>query len=51
MLKPNRNLDNLHRKYMKLSKQELAQRLIFAEQYISENENKWVKTQFESFKE
>lgn len=51
MLKPNRNLDNLHRKYMKLSKQELAQRLILAEQYISENENKWVKAHFESFKE
>lgn len=34
---------------MKLSKQELAQ--ILAEQYISENENKWVKAHFESFKE
>lgn len=49
-LKPDRNLDILHRKYMKLSKQELAQRLILAEQYISENENKWVTAHFESFK-
>jgi len=30
-LKPDRNLDNLHRKYMKLSKQELVQRLILVE--------------------
>ncbi|MEB2301652.1 hypothetical protein LAV72_18775 [Lysinibacillus xylanilyticus] len=50
ILKVDRNLDNLHRKYMKLSKQELAQRLILAEQYISENENKWVTAHFESFK-
>lgn len=35
---------------MKLSKQELVQRLILAEQYISENENKWVTAHFESFK-
>lgn len=50
MLRPYRNLDGLHRRYMKLSKQELAQRLILAEQYISENENKWVTGHFESFK-
>jgi len=49
-LKPERNLDILHRKYMKLSKQELVQRLLLAEQYISENENKWVTAHFESFK-
>ena len=49
-LKPDRNLDILHRKYMKLSKQEIVQRLILAEQYILENENKWVTAHFESFK-
>ncbi|OQD34471.1 hypothetical protein [Bacillus toyonensis] len=49
-LKSDRNLDILHRKYMKLSKQELVQRLIQTEQYIAENENKWVSSQFESFK-
>lgn len=49
-LKPDRNLDILHRRYMKLSKQELVQRLIQTEQYIAENENKWVSSQFESFK-
>ncbi|MGE7910297.1 hypothetical protein [Lysinibacillus xylanilyticus] len=50
MLKADHNLDNLHRKYMKLSKQELVQRLILAEQYISENQNKRVTDHFESFK-
>lgn len=49
-LKSDRNFDILHRKYMKLSKQELVQRLIQTEQYIAENENKWVSSQFESFK-
>ncbi|MEH6945376.1 hypothetical protein [Bacillus sp. JJ722] len=49
-IKPNRNLDNLYRRYMEFSKQELVQRLILAEQYISENENKWVSAHFESFK-
>jgi len=48
-LKPDRNLDILHRKYMKLSKQELVKRLIQTEQYIAENENKWVSSHFESF--
>lgn len=49
-LKPDRNLDILHRKYRKLPKQELVQRLILAEQFILENENKWVTAHFESFK-
>lgn len=49
-LKPERNLDILHRKYMKLSKQELVQRLIQTEQYISANDSKWVSSHFESFK-
>lgn len=49
-IKPNRNLENTHRKYMKLSKKELIQRLINAEQYISENNSKWVTKHFELFK-
>ena len=34
-INPNRNLDNVQRKYMKLSKKELVQRLILTEQYIA----------------
>ncbi|PEN67160.1 hypothetical protein [Bacillus toyonensis] len=49
-IKPNRNLENIHRKYMKLSKKELIQRLINAEQYISENNSKWGTKHFELFK-
>lgn len=42
--------DNLRRKYMKLTKEELVQRLILAEEYIAENNTKWVTSFFESFK-
>ncbi|HGE5799802.1 hypothetical protein P9Z76_20520 [Bacillus cereus] len=49
-IKLNRNLDNLRRKYMKLTKEELVQRLILAEEYIAENNTKWVSSYFESFK-
>jgi len=49
-IKPNRNLKNTHRKYMKLSKKELVQRLISAEQYIAENDSKWMTKHFEMFK-
>ncbi|XZF77911.1 hypothetical protein ACSBO6_10305 [Bacillus sp. AL-1R] len=49
-IKPNRNLDGLQKKYMKLSKEELMQRLILAEEYIAENNTKWVSNFFESFK-
>lgn len=49
-IKPNRNLDNIQRKYMKLSKKELVQRLILSEQYIAENNSKWVANHFEMFK-
>ncbi len=35
---------------MKLSKKELAQRLILAEQYFAENNSKWVTNHFEKFK-
>lgn len=49
-VKPNRNVDNAQIKYMKLSKKELVQRLILAEQYIAENNTKWVANHFEMFK-
>ncbi|PGD49328.1 hypothetical protein COM38_26935 [Bacillus toyonensis] len=49
-IKPNRNVKNTKRKYMKLSKQELVQRLILAKQYIADNNTKWVASHFELFK-
>lgn len=49
-IKPNRSVENTQRKYMKLSKQELVQRLILTEQYIAENNTKWVANHFEAFK-
>lgn len=49
-LKPNRNFENAQRKYMKLSKKELVQRLILAEQYIAENNSKWIANYFEMYK-
>lgn len=49
-IKPNRNVENTHRKYMKLSKKELVQRLFLAEQYIADNNSKWVAKHFEMFK-
>lgn len=49
-IKPNRKVENTQRKYMRLSKKELVQRLILAEQYIAENNTKWVANHFEMFK-
>lgn len=49
-LKPNRSVENAQRKYMKLSKKELVQRIILAEQYIAENNSKWVANYFEMYK-
>ncbi|EEM17416.1 hypothetical protein bpmyx0001_16410 [Bacillus pseudomycoides DSM 12442] len=45
-----RSIENTERKYMKMSKKELVQRLILAEQYIAENNSKWVANYFELFK-
>ncbi|QPW46694.1 hypothetical protein G9298_02455 [Bacillus thuringiensis] len=45
-----RNIENAERKYMKLSKKELVQRLLLAEQYIAENNRLWIEEQFEQFK-
>ncbi|MEB8650029.1 hypothetical protein ACWKTX_19055 [Bacillus thuringiensis] len=49
-IKPNRNAENKQRQYMKLSKKELVQRLFLAEQYIADNNIKWVTKHFETFK-
>ncbi|TDK58147.1 hypothetical protein E2K98_24845 [Bacillus salipaludis] len=49
-IKPNRNAENTQRKYMKLSKKELVQRLLLAEQYIADNSSKWVADHFQKFK-
>ncbi len=35
---------------MKLTQEELVQRLILAKEYIAENNTKWVSSYFESFK-
>lgn len=48
-LNPQRDLVNLHQKYMKLTKQELVSRLIQAEQFIAENHSKWTASIFEGF--
>lgn len=49
-INPNRSVENVQRKYMKLSKKELVQRLVLAEQYIAENSANWVANHFEMFK-
>ncbi|PFF30014.1 hypothetical protein CN335_27135 [Bacillus thuringiensis] len=45
-----RNIENAKRKYMKMSKKELVQRLLLAEQYIAENNRTWIEEQFMKFK-
>lgn len=40
----------LKKKYMKLTKEELVQKLIHAEQYIVENNKNWITNHFEKFK-
>ncbi|PLR83014.1 hypothetical protein CVD25_10085 [Bacillus canaveralius] len=49
-IKSNRNIDNTHNKYMKLSKKELVQRLILAEKFIVDNQKRWIVNYFEKFK-
>ncbi|PFN04994.1 hypothetical protein [Bacillus cereus] len=45
-----RSIENTERKYMKMSKKELVQRLLLAEQYIAENNRTWIEEQFKQFK-
>lgn len=49
-ISPERGLTNVRKKYMQLSKEELVNRLIEVEQYVAENQNRWVSNQFEQFK-
>ncbi|MFJ8260645.1 hypothetical protein ACIQ4I_01615 [Rummeliibacillus sp. NPDC094406] len=46
----NRNIDVVKKKYMKFSKEELVNKLIAVEQYIAENQSRWVANHFEQFK-
>lgn len=48
-ISPERNLANVRSKYMKLSKNELVERLIRSEQYMANNQKKWVSKHFEQF--
>jgi hypothetical protein len=48
-LKPDRNLKNVYRQYMRLSKAELATRLIEIEQYIAEGNQEYLKKLFETY--
>ncbi|EJV66202.1 hypothetical protein [Bacillus wiedmannii] len=48
-IRADRSIENTERKYIKMSKKELVQRLILAEQYIAENNEAWVAKQFEQF--
>ena len=48
-LNPNRNLKNVYRQYMRLTKAELATRLIEAEQYIAKGNHEYLKKLFEEY--
>jgi hypothetical protein len=48
-IRPNRDLAHLRQKYMQLTKQELVDKLIQAEQFIAENHSKWTASIFEGF--
>lgn len=45
-----RDINNAKKKYMQLSKEELVNRLIAVEQYVVENQKRWVANHFEQFK-
>ncbi|MDQ8738154.1 hypothetical protein [Paenibacillus sp. LHD-38] len=49
-LKPNRDLLQVRKRYMRLSRSELAEKLIQAEEYIAQNQLEWQKSIFELFK-
>lgn len=49
-ISPNRDSNKARKKYMQLSKEELVKRLIEVEQYVAENQQRWVSNQFEQFK-
>jgi hypothetical protein len=49
-ISPSRNILKVRSKYMKLSKEELVDKLIQTEQYLARNHQKWVTGHFEMFK-
>ncbi|ULO04863.1 hypothetical protein H1230_17110 [Paenibacillus sp. 19GGS1-52] len=51
LIKPDRDVQALRNRYMKFKKNELVELLINAEQYIAKNNQRWIVSQFEKFKE
>ncbi|MGV7116679.1 hypothetical protein [Paenibacillus kyungheensis] len=51
LIKSNRDIPALRRRYMKYKKNELIELLINAEQYIADSNQRWIVSQFEKFKE
>ncbi|MGE6517456.1 hypothetical protein [Lysinibacillus sphaericus] len=49
-ISPERDVNIVKRKYMQLTKEELVNRLIVVEQYVAENQKRWVTNYFEQFK-
>lgn len=49
-LKENRDLNDVKRRYLQLSRSELVARLIQAEEYIAKRQHDWKKSIFEQFK-
>ena len=50
-LRPDRNLKNVYKQYMRLTKAELATRLIEAEQYIAEGNQEYLKSYLRHMKD
>ncbi|PIJ96303.1 hypothetical protein CTN02_19740 [Lysinibacillus sphaericus] len=48
-IKPNRNLVALQNRYKNLTKEDLINRLIAAEEYIIDNNQKWLYKQFKDY--
>lgn len=48
-IKLDRDIERVKRRYHQLTKSELIELLVNAEQYIAEQNRTWIKTQFESF--
>lgn len=46
----NRDSNNARKKYMQLSKAELVNRLIEVEQYVAQNQERWLSDVFKNFK-
>jgi hypothetical protein len=44
-----RDIENVRKRYRKMTKEELIEKLIQAEQYIAENHENWIVEQFKAF--